>query len=177
MSDCVQPHRWQPTRLPGPWDSPGKNTGVGCHFLLQPALGFSQINWGLAGKKEVQVLCKRDDNDKPVNLGLMRKEPRSKAWWWRVSKWEYVDWRSSGKEPIEWEYLRTQFGSGTQRKMLKIRISEVLQLQGWQAPEWFLRWWKIFDWEARAFWLNQGLDGSPRRNYIWWEVQGWPGDP
>ena len=31
----VQPHRWQPTRLPHPWDSPGKNTGVGCHFLLQ----------------------------------------------------------------------------------------------------------------------------------------------
>ena len=28
-------HRWQPTRLPRPWDSPGKNTGVGCHFLLQ----------------------------------------------------------------------------------------------------------------------------------------------
>ena len=28
-------HRWQPTRLPGPWDSPGKNTGVGCHCLLQ----------------------------------------------------------------------------------------------------------------------------------------------
>ena len=35
MSDSVQPHRWQPTRLPCPWDSPGKNTGVGCHFLLQ----------------------------------------------------------------------------------------------------------------------------------------------
>ena len=35
MSDFVQPHRWQPTRLPHPWDSPGKNTGVGCHFLLQ----------------------------------------------------------------------------------------------------------------------------------------------
>ena len=31
---CVT-HRWQPTRLPRPWDSPGKNTGVGCHFLLQ----------------------------------------------------------------------------------------------------------------------------------------------
>ena len=28
-------HRRQPTRLPRPWDSPGKNTGVGCHFLLQ----------------------------------------------------------------------------------------------------------------------------------------------
>ena len=35
MSDSVQPHRQQPTRLPCPWDSLGKNTGVGCHFLLQ----------------------------------------------------------------------------------------------------------------------------------------------
>ena len=35
MSDSVQPHRRQPTRFPRQWDSPGKNTGVGCHFLLQ----------------------------------------------------------------------------------------------------------------------------------------------
>ena len=35
MSDSVQPHRWQPTRLPRPSDSSGKNTGVGYHFLLQ----------------------------------------------------------------------------------------------------------------------------------------------
>ena len=35
MSNSVRPHRQQPTRLPRPWDSPGKNTGVGCHFLLQ----------------------------------------------------------------------------------------------------------------------------------------------
>ena len=35
MSDSVRPQRRQPTRLPHPWDSPGKNTGVGCHFLLQ----------------------------------------------------------------------------------------------------------------------------------------------
>ena len=35
MSNSVRPHRGQPTRLPRPWDSPGKNTGVGCHFLLQ----------------------------------------------------------------------------------------------------------------------------------------------
>ena len=35
MSDSVRLHRRQPTRLPHPWDSPGKNTGVGCHFLLQ----------------------------------------------------------------------------------------------------------------------------------------------
>ena len=35
MSNSVRPHRRQPTRLPRPWDSPSKNTGVGCHFLLQ----------------------------------------------------------------------------------------------------------------------------------------------
>ena len=35
MSNSVRPQRRQPTRLPCPWDSPGKNTGVGFHFLLQ----------------------------------------------------------------------------------------------------------------------------------------------
>ena len=35
MSNSVWPHRRQPNRLPRPWDSPGKNTGVGCHCLLQ----------------------------------------------------------------------------------------------------------------------------------------------
>ena len=36
MTNSVQPQRRQPTRLPRPWDSPDKNTGVDCHFLLQP---------------------------------------------------------------------------------------------------------------------------------------------
>ena len=35
MSNSVRSHRQQPTRLLYPWNSPGKNTGVGCHFLLQ----------------------------------------------------------------------------------------------------------------------------------------------
>ena len=35
MFNSVQPHRWQPTRISHPWDSPGKNNGVDCHFLLQ----------------------------------------------------------------------------------------------------------------------------------------------
>ena len=35
VSYSVRPQRRQPTRLPSPWDSPGKNTGVGCHCLLQ----------------------------------------------------------------------------------------------------------------------------------------------
>ena len=35
MSNSVQPQGLEPTRLHCPWDSPGKNAGVGCHFLLQ----------------------------------------------------------------------------------------------------------------------------------------------
>ena len=42
MSDSVRPQRLQSTRLPRPWDSPGKNTGVGCHFLLQCMKGKSE---------------------------------------------------------------------------------------------------------------------------------------
>ena len=37
MSDSLQPHRLQPTRLLRPWEFPGKSTGVGCHCLLRPA--------------------------------------------------------------------------------------------------------------------------------------------
>ena len=42
VSDSVRPQRRQPTRLPHPWDSPDKNTGVGCHFLLQCMKGKSE---------------------------------------------------------------------------------------------------------------------------------------
>ena len=42
MSNSVRPHRRQPTRLPRLWDSPGKNTGVGCHFLLQCMKGKNE---------------------------------------------------------------------------------------------------------------------------------------
>ena len=43
VSDSVRPQRWQPTRLLCPWDSPGKNTGVGCHFLLQCMKSESEV--------------------------------------------------------------------------------------------------------------------------------------
>ena len=49
MSNSERPHRWQPTRLPHPWDSPGKNTGVGCHFLLQ--------HMKVESEREVAQLC------------------------------------------------------------------------------------------------------------------------
>ena len=47
MSDSVQPHRRQPTRLCHPWDSPGKSIGVGCHILLQGIFPTQGSNLGL----------------------------------------------------------------------------------------------------------------------------------
>ena len=59
MSDSGRPHRWQPTRLPRPWDSPGKNTGVDCHFLLQHNISFSSNPWeAYKGLLSTQVYCK-----------------------------------------------------------------------------------------------------------------------
>ena len=60
MSDSVQPHRWQATRLPRPWDSPGKNTGVGCHFLLQC----------MKVKSESEVAQSRPTLSDPVDCSL-----------------------------------------------------------------------------------------------------------
>ena len=48
-SDSVRPHRRQPTRLCCPWDFPGKNTGAGCHYLLQ--------SMKVKSESEVAQLC------------------------------------------------------------------------------------------------------------------------
>ena len=47
MSASLRPHGLQPTRLLHPWDFPGKNTGVGCHFLLQKIFPTQGLNPGL----------------------------------------------------------------------------------------------------------------------------------
>ena len=84
----MQPHRRQPTRLPRPWDSPGKNTGVGCYFLLQcmkvksesevaqsfPTLSDS-MDWSLPGSSirgifQARVLA----HQAPLSLGFSRQE-------------------------------------------------------------------------------------------------------
>ena len=50
------PHRRQPTTLPHPWDSPGKNTGVGCHFLLQCVKVKSESEWAVVASKHLICL-------------------------------------------------------------------------------------------------------------------------
>ena len=88
MSDSVRPHRRQPIRLPSPWDSPGKNTGVGCHFLLQCMKVKSE--------REVTQLCPTlvtpwtAAYKAPLSMGFSRQEywtgvplpsPRATAWY------------------------------------------------------------------------------------------------
>ena len=67
MSDSVRPHRRQPTRLPCPWDSPGKNTGVGCH--LHPLVQFNSV------AHSCLTLCNPMDCSPPgSSMGFSRQE-------------------------------------------------------------------------------------------------------
>ena len=99
MSNSVRPHRRQPTRLPSPWDSPGKNTGVGCHFLLQcvkvKSLSRSRLlatPWTAA----YQAPLSMDFPGKSTGMGchcLLRKSILN--YWWAASNFNYF-----------WKYLK-----------------------------------------------------------------------
>ena len=76
MSDSVQPRRQQPTKLPRSWDSPGKNTGVRCHFLLQCMKVKSESEVAQSRVGRACILCimfwrpeysKGADWDRPLN--------------------------------------------------------------------------------------------------------------
>ena len=58
MSDSVRPQRQHPTRLPRPWDSPGKSTGVGYHCLLQRTFPTTGLNPGLPHCSQTEVSSK-----------------------------------------------------------------------------------------------------------------------
>ena len=68
---CVT-HRWQPTRLPCPWDSPGKNTGVGCHFLLQ----CRKVKFKVKSLSRVRLLATpwTAAYQAPLHMGFSRQE-------------------------------------------------------------------------------------------------------
>ena len=103
MSDSVQPHRQQPTRLPHPWDSPGKNTGVGCHFLLQCMKGKSE--------SEVAQSCPTlatpwtAAHQAPPSMGFSRQE------YWSGVPSPSPDTRVWGRPLLqEWEFYRLMSG-------------------------------------------------------------------
>jgi len=91
MSDSVRPQRRQPIRLPGPWDSPGNNTGVGCHFLLQcMKVKSEKWKWSLSivsdssrphGLQPTRLLCPWSFPDKSTGVGchrLLRRLPETR---------------------------------------------------------------------------------------------------
>ena len=92
----VRPHRRQPTRLPHPWDSPGKNTGVGCHFLFQcvkvksesevaqscPTLNDA-MNCSLSGSSVHGIFQARVLKWGAIAFSVIRTQPHSKL----VSIW------------------------------------------------------------------------------------------
>ena len=53
VSNSLRPHRLWPTRLFCPWDSPGKNTGMGCHSLLQGIFPTQGLNLGLLNYRQI----------------------------------------------------------------------------------------------------------------------------
>ena len=76
MSDSVRPLRWQPTRIRRPWNSPGKNTGVGCHFLLQCMKVKSESSRSVMsdssrphGLQPTRLLCPWDFPSKSTGVG------------------------------------------------------------------------------------------------------------
>ena len=87
----LRPHRWQPTRLPRPWDSLGKNTGVGCHFLLQCMKVKSEsVSWvfsswgasvGLLTRYPFSLSCIGERNGNPLQCSCL-KNPRDGGAWW-----------------------------------------------------------------------------------------------
>ena len=72
MSDSVRLHRRQPIRLPHPWDSPGKNTGVGCHFLLQCMKG--KVKEKLLSRVQLFATPLTAAYQAPPSMGFSRQE-------------------------------------------------------------------------------------------------------
>ena len=72
VSDSVRPQRRQPTRLPRPWDSPGKNTWVGCHFLLQCMKGKVKVR-SLSRVRLLATAWTAADQA-PPSMGFSRQE-------------------------------------------------------------------------------------------------------
>ena len=149
MSDSVRPHRRQPTRLPRPRDSPGKNTGVGCHFLLQcmkvksesevaqscPTLS-DPMDWSLPGSSIHGIF-----QGKEHWSGVSLPSPLY-IWLSSNSSWEYSYQRftkythaqESHQEFSAWNLL-----GGPVVKNLPSKAGDLSLIPGWGAkdPTWY----------------------------------------
>ena len=118
MSDSVWPLRWQPTRLPRPWDSPGHNTGVGCHFLLQYIKAIychpgyltyvQSTSWKVACWKKLKLETKLVWE---VWITLVLRWQHINGWKTLGTKGERRDWKSW----IKTQYKNKQTSQQTQK--------------------------------------------------------------
>ena len=125
MCDSVWPRRRQPTRLPRPWDSLGKNTGVGCHFLLQGIKVKSQREV----TQSCPTLCDPIDSSPPGSPipGILQARTLkwvaisfSSAWKWKVkgkSSLSHVQllatpWTIAYQAPPSMGFFRQEYWSG-----------------------------------------------------------------
>ena len=124
MSDSVRPHRRQPTRLPRPWDSPGKNTGVGCHFLLQ----CRKVKSESEVSQSCPTLCDPIDGSPPGSPvpGILQARTLewvaisfSNAWKWKVKvkslsrvRLLATPWTAAYQAPPSMGFSRQEYWSG-----------------------------------------------------------------
>ena len=123
MSDSVRPHRWQATRLPGPWDSPGKNTGVGCHFLLQC----------MKVKSESEVAQSGLTPSKPTDCSL----PGSSAqgiFQARVLEWSVIAFSYGSRRKLIYHLRLHYTGSGDYRMWIFFQGAIVLCTTKYKHP-------------------------------------------
>ena len=124
MSNSVRPHRRQPIRLPRPWDSPGKNTGVGCHFLLQcmKVKSESEVTQSCPTLSD-PIDCSPPDSPVPGILQARTLEwvaiSFSNAWKWKVKvkslsrvRPSAIPWTAAYQGPPSMGFSRQEYWSG-----------------------------------------------------------------
>ena len=160
MSDSVQPHRRQPTRLPHPWDSPGKNTGVGCRFLLQCMRVSHSVMPDSSRPYRLQttrLLCPWDFPGKSTGVGChcllwrecidanKRKRCRSpqplqdsayRRWETSKETWELVARKAGGKLRVyilEAKWIKSERKNNQLSQILPIRQARSLVTKIWKS--------------------------------------------
>ena len=152
MSDSVRPHRRLPTRLPHPWDSPGKNTGVGCHFLLQcmkvkSESEVTQSCLSLSDPMDCSLSGSHpwDFPGKSTGVGchcLLQDVAKNTVFYFRIPRFEndleYFFSSLNAAKP----YLRSL--------MWKLPINGLK----YSMEHYDIKWWKLERWEIRCIQLS-----------------------